>query len=79
MISSLQGNLAVGEYTKSTVEIADQFQDFVIGFICTSKVSENPAHIFFTPGEWMQRGLLFSEFSTNVLKFKNNFSVIYTI
>nr|CAB3267506.1 uridine 5'-monophosphate synthase-like [Phallusia mammillata] len=54
---SSQGNLADSKYKQSTVEMASEHGDFVIGFICTSKVSENPSHIHFTPGVKLINGV----------------------
>ncbi|MDR3492068.1 MAG: orotidine-5'-phosphate decarboxylase [Gammaproteobacteria bacterium] len=47
---SSQGNLAHGYYTAETVQMASQYSDFVIGFICQHKLTENPTFIHFTPG-----------------------------
>ncbi|XP_066275534.1 uridine 5'-monophosphate synthase-like isoform X4 [Branchiostoma lanceolatum] len=47
---SSQGNLATGEYTKATVKMAEEHQDFVVGFISQSQLSDNPAFIHMTPG-----------------------------
>jgi len=56
---SSKGNLATDEYTKKAVELAEQYSDFVIGFIGNGgQVNElkkltnglNPQFIIFTPG-----------------------------
>jgi len=47
---SSQGNLAQGEYTQATVEMAKQNPDFVIGFISQHQLIEDPAFIHMTPG-----------------------------
>lgn len=54
-MSSL-GNLATSQYTEATVKIAEDNSNFVIGFICTSQVSPNPAFIHLTPGVKLQSG-----------------------
>lgn len=47
---SPQGNLLDKNYTQACIAMAEQHQDFVIGFIAVEKISENPAWIHFTPG-----------------------------
>lgn len=47
---SPEGNLAQGEYTKTSVEWAEKYTDFVIGFIGMKKLSDNPGFITMTPG-----------------------------
>ena len=47
---SSAGSLATGSYTKTTEEMAKENSDFVMGFICQKKVSEDPGFIHFTPG-----------------------------
>ncbi|XP_077500237.1 rudimentary-like [Amblyomma americanum] len=37
-------------YTDATVKMAEDFPDFVLGFVCQSRVSHNPGHIHMTPG-----------------------------
>lgn len=37
-------------YTDATVKMAVDFPDFVLGFVCQSRVSHNPGHIHMTPG-----------------------------
>lgn len=53
---SSSGNLASGDYTVATVKMAEQNSDFVIGFISTSCVSENPVFIHMTPGIQLAAG-----------------------
>jgi len=49
---SSQGNLLDVKYTQQTVDMANlpENKDFVVGFISQGKISQNPAHIHFTPG-----------------------------
>jgi uridine monophosphate synthetase len=47
---SSDGTLAQGNYTQKAVEMAKQHADFVIGFICLRKLSEDPRFIHMTPG-----------------------------
>ncbi|KAM9851411.1 uridine 5'-monophosphate synthase [Aulostomus maculatus] len=53
---SSQGSLATGAYTKTVVKMAEDEMDFVIGFICGSKISTRPEFIHMTPGVQMQAG-----------------------
>ncbi|EKX38355.1 hypothetical protein GUITHDRAFT_77246 [Guillardia theta CCMP2712] len=53
---SSSGTLADGEYTKKTVEMAVARRDFCIGFICTSRLSEDPSMIHMTPGVQLEEG-----------------------
>ncbi|XP_040912330.1 uridine 5'-monophosphate synthase [Toxotes jaculatrix] len=53
---SSQGSLATGEYTKAVLKMAEEQSDFVIGFICGSKISKRPEFIHMTPGVQMQAG-----------------------
>lgn len=53
---SSQGSLATGEYTKTVVKMAEEQSDFVIGFICGSKVTKRPEFIHMTPGVQLQAG-----------------------
>ncbi|XP_046841283.1 uridine 5'-monophosphate synthase-like [Xenia sp. Carnegie-2017] len=53
---SSDGNLATGSYTDEIVKMAEQYKDFVIGFICTSRVSNNPTFIHMTPGVKLECG-----------------------
>ena len=47
---SSKDNFLTTEYTKACVELAEEHKDFVMGFICQSKVSSNPALLHLTPG-----------------------------
>lgn len=47
---SSSGTLAKEEYTEATIKMAEQHEDFVIGFICLKKISCDPKWIYFTPG-----------------------------
>lgn len=53
---SSQGSLATGEYTRAVLKMAEEQADFVIGFICGSKISKRPEFIHMTPGVQMQAG-----------------------
>lgn len=53
---SSQGSLATGEYTNAVVKIAEEQSDFVIGFICSSKITKRPELIHMTPGVQMKAG-----------------------
>lgn len=61
-----QGSLATGEYTKASLHMAEEHSDFVIGFICVSKISQRPGFIHMTPGVQMQAGgdLLGQQYTT---------------
>lgn len=47
---SSQGTTATGEYTHRAVEWAQQYDDFVMGFISLGKITELPHFIHMTPG-----------------------------
>lgn len=47
---SSAGNLATSEYTKQTVTMATANSDFIIGFICVDKVTDDERFIHMTPG-----------------------------
>jgi len=53
---SSSGTLAAGDYTKKTVEMAVARRDFCMGFICTSRLSEDPAMVHMTPGVQLEQG-----------------------
>ena len=44
------GNLATGEYTKTAVAWAQEYSDFVIGFIGMKRLVDDPRFITMTPG-----------------------------
>lgn len=45
-----KGSLAKGEYTQESIKMAQEHADFVIGFITTKKLINDPKFINFTPG-----------------------------
>lgn len=47
---SSAGNLATGTYTQTTIEMAEQHKDFVMGFICQHKLIDDPGLLHMTPG-----------------------------
>lgn len=47
---SSKGNLIDSDYTETSVAIAEQHKDFVIGFVALEKISIDPTWIHFTPG-----------------------------
>ena len=47
---SSAGTLAKGSYTQATVAMAEEYPDFVIGFICQHKLANDPRYIHMTPG-----------------------------
>ncbi|KKW42898.1 MAG: hypothetical protein UY92_C0002G0015 [Candidatus Magasanikbacteria bacterium GW2011_GWA2_56_11] len=51
---SPKGNLATGEYTAASVEMARRYPEFVIGFIATRKL--DPAFVHLTPGVQLAAG-----------------------
>ncbi|XP_008400924.1 uridine 5'-monophosphate synthase [Poecilia reticulata] len=53
---SSQGSLATGEYTQAVVKMAEENSDFVIGFICGSKMTEKPEFLHMTPGVQIKTG-----------------------
>ena len=53
---SSKGTLAKGTYTTQTVKWAEDNQDFVMGFITTHRLTDNPALIHFTPGVKLEKG-----------------------
>ena len=48
--------MATGAYTETAVAMATEHKDFVIGFICRRKLSEDPSFIHMTPGVQLQQG-----------------------
>lgn len=53
---SSEGNLATGEYTAQTLQMAKDNPDFVIGFITMKKQLDEPNFINFTPGVKLVEG-----------------------
>lgn len=53
---SSSGTLAKGAYTKKAVQFAEEYPDYVMGFISLRKLSTNPALIHMTPGVKLQAG-----------------------
>lgn len=54
---SSYGTLAKGEYQKETIRMAEQHNDFVIGFIATKKLIGDPRYIWMTPGVQVMEGV----------------------
>eukprot|EP01129_Flabellula_baltica_P010565 TRINITY_DN4483_c0_g2_i2.p1 TRINITY_DN4483_c0_g2~~TRINITY_DN4483_c0_g2_i2.p1 ORF type:complete len:614 (+),score=167.96 TRINITY_DN4483_c0_g2_i2:717-2558(+) len=52
---SSSGSLATGEYTKTAVEIAKKYPEFVFGFICQEKLADD-SFIYCTPGVQLKKG-----------------------
>lgn len=53
---SSEGNLATGEYTEQTLQMAQDNVDFVIGFITMKKLLDEPNFINITPGVKLAEG-----------------------
>eukprot|EP00802_Teleaulax_amphioxeia_P005478 Tamp_05482.p1 GENE.Tamp_05482~~Tamp_05482.p1 ORF type:complete len:363 (-),score=95.02 Tamp_05482:1800-2888(-) len=53
---SSSGTLAAGDYTKKTVEMALSKRDFCMGFISTSRLTEDGAMVHMTPGVQLEAG-----------------------
>lgn len=53
---SPKGTLAKGNYTKHAINWASEHAEFVIGFICVHKLTDDPAFIHMTPGVKLQEG-----------------------
>lgn len=47
---SSEANLLTGDYVKTTINLAHQHKDFVIGFIAQNKLTDDPDLIHMTPG-----------------------------
>jgi uridine monophosphate synthetase len=45
-----KGSLAVGTYTEKAIELAAMYSDFVIGFLCLHRLSDDPRFLHFTTG-----------------------------
>ncbi|BBB15266.1 orotidine 5'-phosphate decarboxylase [Candidatus Rickettsiella viridis] len=49
------GSLARGSYTQASVKMAEDYTDFVMGFIAQRQLTQNPGLIHMTPGvQWHQ-------------------------
>ncbi|XP_064634806.1 uridine 5'-monophosphate synthase-like [Lineus longissimus] len=53
---SSAGNLAKDGYTEACVKMSEENNDFVIGFICQQKLSQDPCMIHMTPGVKLEEG-----------------------
>jgi orotidine 5'-phosphate decarboxylase subfamily 1 len=53
---SSEGNLATKHYVSEAVNWAENYSDFVCGFISMGKISDNPGMIHFTPGVKLHAG-----------------------
>lgn len=51
---SSENNLLTPEYAQETLRMAEQFKEFVIGFISQRKLSNDPHWIYMTPGVQLQ-------------------------
>jgi orotidine 5'-phosphate decarboxylase subfamily 1 len=75
---SSAGNLATGAYTQKAVEMAGQYDDFVIGFICQRKLTDNPQFLHMTPGVQIKHGkdALGQQFNTPQHVIENGSDII---
>ena len=53
---SSAGTLADGAYTDAAIRMAEAHSDFVMGFICVKKLSEDPTWVHMTPGIGLSQG-----------------------
>jgi len=53
---SSANNLFTKDYAMQTLRMAEQFPEFVIGFISQQKLSDDPGWIYMTPGVQLQAG-----------------------
>ncbi len=53
---SSAGNLITSDYTKATLAMAEQFPEFVLGFISQKKLSDDPRWMYMTPGVQLAAG-----------------------
>lgn len=53
---SSKGNLLDHEYAQKTLQMAEQFPEFVIGFIAQERLSDDPQWIYMTPGVQLSSG-----------------------
>ena len=54
---SSQGNLLDAAYAQKTVQMAEKFPEFVMGFIAQRKLSADPKWIYMTPGVQLKAGI----------------------
>lgn len=53
---SSENNLTDEKYAQKTLQMAEQFPEFVIGFIAQHKLNDDPRWIYMTPGVQLQAG-----------------------
>lgn len=53
---SSAGNLINSDYTQKTLRMAEQFPEFVLGFITQKKISSDPWWLYMTPGVQLTEG-----------------------
>ncbi|WP_268801667.1 orotidine 5'-phosphate decarboxylase / HUMPS family protein [Piscirickettsia litoralis] len=53
---SSAGNLLKADYTQTTINLAKENSDFVMGFISREKLSNKPGMIHMTPGVQLKEG-----------------------
>ncbi len=53
---SSAGNLINADYTQKTLRMAEQFPEFVLGFITQKKLSPDPWWLYMTPGVQLEEG-----------------------
>lgn len=53
---SSSGNLINSDYTQKTLRMAEQFPEFVLGFISQKKISQDPWWLYMTPGVQLSQG-----------------------
>jgi len=53
---SSKDNLFTPQYTDQAVKLAEKHSDFVMGFICQQRLSQNPSLIHMTPGVQLAAG-----------------------
>ncbi len=53
---SSKDNLFNAEYSQKTLKMAEQFPEFVMGFISQKKLSDDPQWIYMTPGVQLEEG-----------------------
>lgn len=73
---SSTGSLATGDYTRAAVKMAEDNKDFVMGFICQSRLSESHDFIHMTPGT-VKRRKIFAQSLFQPLMKKSGFFRFY--